>query len=92
MLVCLFNLVDFLHFYKCSSTVYKEYNRESNLSKLCLCTIYQVGSEYPDPWDVAPYYPDPVGKNTSRTPLRGIKPISSFESSKSHVGLRQCRG
>jgi len=66
--VCFFNLVDCLNFYKCSSTVHKEYNRVNNLSKLFLCGIYSVGSGYPVPDlpHVAPNYPDPVGKKHIR--------------------------
>jgi len=38
-------------------------------NKLFLCRIYPVGSGYPDPPYVALNYPDPVGNNTSGTPL-----------------------
>jgi len=38
--------------------------------------------EYPDPPDVSPNYPDPVGKNTSGTPLNSGRVKKSVGNSK----------
>jgi len=54
---------------------YSEVSYTYNCAKLNIFSIYG----YSDPPDVAPNYPDPVGKNTSGTPLHGSTTSGSTE-------------
>jgi len=77
-----FKFSELFTFYKCSSTVQNEYNRVNNLSKQFCAEFIRLDPDIrypdpvPDPPDETPNYPDPdpVGKNTSRTPLLVFAP------------------